>query len=187
MNDMLPGLNGGKMSASLPESKIDCLDSPEVVRQKIAATVCDRNDPANNGLLALLRLVLIPISELRLERSQGQTGYSATEGTGNCSGQRPFCSPDAPPGTLFTVELGTAENVVCRHYQSYGEVEQDYLHDIITEHSLKEATTGAINQLLGHVRSLYAANAEWQAVEKEAYPPHEKECDISHLVYDLQC
>ena len=35
MNPMVPGLQGGKMSASDPDSKIDVLDTPDAVRRKL--------------------------------------------------------------------------------------------------------------------------------------------------------
>jgi tyrosyl-tRNA synthetase len=35
MNPMVPGLTGGKMSASDPDSKIDVLDGPELVKKKL--------------------------------------------------------------------------------------------------------------------------------------------------------
>ncbi|THH14200.1 hypothetical protein EW146_g6115, partial [Bondarzewia mesenterica] len=41
MNAMVPGLAGGKMSSSDPDSKIDFLDPPEVVRRKIKKAFCE--------------------------------------------------------------------------------------------------------------------------------------------------
>lgn len=36
---MVPGLTGGKMSASDPDSKIDLLDGPEIVKKKLKKAV----------------------------------------------------------------------------------------------------------------------------------------------------
>ena len=69
MNAMVPGLGGGKMSSSDPNSKIDFLDPPEVVRRKIKAAFCEEGNTAENGVLSFVQAVLIPISELRIERS----------------------------------------------------------------------------------------------------------------------
>ena len=52
MNAMVPGLSGGKMSSSDPNSKIDFLDPPEVVRRKIKAAFCEEGNTAENGVLA---------------------------------------------------------------------------------------------------------------------------------------
>jgi tyrosyl-tRNA synthetase len=175
MNDMLPGLNGGKMSASLPDSKIDCLDSPETVRRKIFAVNCEEGDVHSNGILAVVRLVLIPISELRIERSKGHTGLSSTEGTGVLRGQRPFCSEDAPPGTVFTIDAIDGEKTRPKHYKTYQEVQQDYSQKLIPSQALKLAVVNSLNQLLGHVRELHHNNSEWQAAEKLAYPETEQE------------
>ncbi|KAG6371016.1 hypothetical protein JVT61DRAFT_10737 [Boletus reticuloceps] len=78
MNTMVPGLMGGKMSSSDPESKIDFLDPPEVVKRKIKKAFCGEGDVTENGLLAFTKAVL-PISELRLERRQGNTGEDEDE------------------------------------------------------------------------------------------------------------
>ena len=171
MNDMLPGLNGGKMSASMPDSKIDCLDSPEVVKRKIAAVECHEGVSQGNGLLALIKLVLVPISQLRIERARGLVGYSLMEGAGELSAQRPFTSDDAPTDAVFTIDKGSFK----KHYLSYEEVERDYASMGISPQALKDAVAGAVNQLLARVRALYERSPEWQEVEKLAYPCAEEE------------
>jgi tyrosyl-tRNA synthetase len=70
MNEMVPGLAGGKMSSSDPNSKIDLLDPPAVVAKKIKAAFCEEGNVAENGLLAFVQAVLIPISQLRRERAR---------------------------------------------------------------------------------------------------------------------
>ncbi|KAL9053863.1 MAG: hypothetical protein Q9162_004510 [Coniocarpon cinnabarinum] len=65
MNPMVPGLTGGKMSSSEPESKIDVLDTPEVVTKKIKKAFAEPKKVENNGLLAFAEYVLFPASELR--------------------------------------------------------------------------------------------------------------------------
>ncbi|KAJ7905008.1 tyrosine tRNA ligase [Mycena leptocephala] len=105
MNAMVPGLAGGKMSSSDPNSKIDFLDAPEVVRKKIKAAFCEEGNVAENGILAFLDAVLIPISQLRLENAK--KGGSILEPTGDL---KPFASNDAPEGTkkLHPKDLKTA-------------------------------------------------------------------------------
>ena len=65
MNPMVPGLTGGKMSSSEPESKIDVLDSPDVVSKKIRRAFAEPKKTEGNGLLAFAQYVLLPASELR--------------------------------------------------------------------------------------------------------------------------
>jgi len=64
MNPMVPGLAGGKMSASDPNSKIDLLDKPEVVKSKLKKAVCAPNEAEGNGVLSFVEYVLFPIAEL---------------------------------------------------------------------------------------------------------------------------
>lgn len=66
MNPMVPGLEGGKMSASDPDSKIDLLDDADTVKRKIKKAVCAPRDVSEeNGVLAFVKYVLWPISELK--------------------------------------------------------------------------------------------------------------------------
>ncbi|WKX89727.1 hypothetical protein Q1695_008958 [Nippostrongylus brasiliensis] len=60
MNPMVPGLTGSKMSSSEIDSKIDLLDSADVVERKILGAVCPRQED-DNGVLAFYNYVLIPI------------------------------------------------------------------------------------------------------------------------------
>ncbi|KJH52989.1 putative tyrosine--tRNA ligase [Dictyocaulus viviparus] len=60
MNPMVPGLTGSKMSSSELDSKIDLLDSREVVERKIQSAVCIRQEN-DNGILAFFNFVLFPI------------------------------------------------------------------------------------------------------------------------------
>ncbi len=57
MTPMLPGLEGEKMSASQENSKIDILDSNDVVKNKINSAYCPLSTE-NNGILAFLKYVI---------------------------------------------------------------------------------------------------------------------------------
>jgi tyrosyl-tRNA synthetase len=57
MNPMVPGLGGGKMSVSDPNSKIDLLDTPEVVKKKIKAAFCEEGNIEENGVLSFVGAV----------------------------------------------------------------------------------------------------------------------------------
>lgn len=78
MNPMVPGLTGGKMSASDPNSKIDLLDTPEVTARKIKKANAPPKQIEENGLLAFVEHVLFPASSLldgqrtlKVERGEG--------------------------------------------------------------------------------------------------------------------
>ncbi|VDD81061.1 unnamed protein product [Mesocestoides corti] len=66
MNPMVPGLTGGKMSASEADSKIDMLESSESVRQKLAKASCPPGQTASdgNGVLAFVKFVIFPMAHL---------------------------------------------------------------------------------------------------------------------------
>ncbi|XP_069943421.1 tyrosine--tRNA ligase, cytoplasmic isoform X1 [Cherax quadricarinatus] len=62
MNPMVPGLSGGKMSSSEVDSKIDLLDSPQAVEDKLSGASCDPSSP-DNGVMAFVNYVVFPILE----------------------------------------------------------------------------------------------------------------------------
>ncbi|KAI0456684.1 tyrosyl-tRNA synthetase [Xylaria acuta] len=68
MNDMIPGLHGGKMSSSDANSKIDLLDPPDVVSKKIKKAEAAPRVAEGNGLLAYVEHVFLPIAELKGKR-----------------------------------------------------------------------------------------------------------------------
>ncbi|GME96240.1 unnamed protein product [[Candida] boidinii] len=66
MNPMVPGLaQGGKMSASDPNSKIDILEEPKIVKKKINTAFCSPGNVEENGLLSFIEYVVAPIYELK--------------------------------------------------------------------------------------------------------------------------
>lgn len=168
MNPMIPGLMGGKMSSSDPDSKIDFLDPPEVVKRKIKKAFCEEGNVTENGLLAFLNAVLIPISQLRLQRLHGETGESIEGGNEAAGSQKPFTADDAPEGTVFTItrEKGGGPS----HYKTYQELEDDFAAKKIHPGDLKASVRDAITSLLEPIRAAFLANEEWQKIEQLAYP-----------------
>ncbi|KAL5522037.1 hypothetical protein ACEPAF_1893 [Sanghuangporus sanghuang] len=165
MNAMVPGLAGGKMSASDPNSKIDFLDPPAVVKKKIKMAFCEPGNVTDNGLLAFVKAVLIPISELRIERSNG-TDTVLEAGLGD---QSPFIAEGAPEGTIFSIVRpekfgGTV------HYKNYEDIEKDFADEVIHPGDLKGAVTDAIIKVLTPIQELYLQNAEWKEAAEKAYP-----------------
>jgi len=165
MNTMVPGLGGGKMSASDPNSKIDFLDPPEVIRKKIKSAFCEEGNP-DNGVLAFVKAVLIPISQLRLERRQGLDGEEVRQATAD---QPPLTSEDAPEGTLFSV-VRLEKFGGSLHYKTYQEIEDDFSKKDLHPKDLKGAVADGIIRLLAPIQDAYKNDPEWQAVTAAAYP-----------------
>lgn len=67
MTPLIPGLIGKKMSASDPKSKIDLLDNEKSVQDKLKGAYCEEGVVEDNGVLAFLKQVLIPLKQDRKE------------------------------------------------------------------------------------------------------------------------
>ncbi|KAI0229328.1 Tyrosine--tRNA ligase, cytoplasmic [Lamellibrachia satsuma] len=77
---LLPGLTGDKMSSSEEASKIDLLDSEAQVRKKVKGAFCEEGNISNNGVLAFVKYVILPLSknhEFIVHRSE-EFGGNAT-------------------------------------------------------------------------------------------------------------
>ncbi|KAI9673876.1 MAG: hypothetical protein M1817_002082 [Caeruleum heppii] len=79
MNPMVPGLAGGKMSASDPDSKIDLLDTAEAVTKKLRKAYAVAKEIEGNGIISFVEYVLLPVSALKegkatfiVERREGE-------------------------------------------------------------------------------------------------------------------
>lgn len=184
MNPMVPGLSGGKMSSSDPNSKIDFLDTPAAVRKKIKSAFCEEGNVEDNGLLAFVKAVIIPISQLRLERIKGQTGSDTEEGEGAIGDQTPFVSEGAPEDAVFSI-VRKEEFGGSLHYKEYAEIEEDFKEKKLHPKDLKTAVADAIVKLLDPIQKSFQENTEWQTVEKLAYPdpnakPEKKKKKVSH-------
>ena len=82
MTPMVPGLAGGKMSASDPDSKIDILDEPAKVERKLKKAHCIAKETEGNGVIAFVKFVLLPLSKLRTGKPQfiaGEHTYNEIE------------------------------------------------------------------------------------------------------------
>ena len=62
INPLIPGLIGKKMSASVESSKVDLLDSSEVVNKKLNEAECAAGNP-DNGVMAFLKYVIFTIKK----------------------------------------------------------------------------------------------------------------------------
>lgn len=152
------------MSSSDPNSKIDFLDTDEVIRKKLKQSFCEEGNVEGNGVLSFVESVLIPISQLRIERNAGNTVLEA--GLGD---QRPFISDNAPLGTVFSVERDEKFGGPT-HYRNFAEMRQDFEEKKLHPKDLKNAVANGIVRLLAPIRKAFEENDEWQNVTKLAYP-----------------
>ena len=162
MNSMVPGLSGGKMSASDPKSKIDFLDKPSEVKAKLKSAVCGPGEVEGNGVLAFTKTVLFPIQALRNEQAKAR-------GEEEYKGESSFAAADAPAGTMFSITRPEKYGGSV-HFPSYEALEAAYAKEDIHPGDLKGAVTDALNALLGPVQKMFEADPDWQEAEKLGYP-----------------
>ena len=81
MTSLLPGLTGGKMSASDVKNKIDLLDSEKEIERKINSAYCKEGEINDNGVLAFCEYFLFPYKgKLKIERDKkfgGNVNYES--------------------------------------------------------------------------------------------------------------
>ena len=141
MNPMVPGLGqGGKMSASDPNSKIDLVEEPKVVKKKIGAAFCAPGD-IDNGLIAFLENVVQPIQELK----------SDVVGTFDFFVDR----PEKYGGPI--------------HYKSLDELKADFAEQKLSPVDLKAGVADRINELLAPIRENYEQDADFQDASTKGY------------------
>ena len=157
------------MSSSDPNSKIDFLDPPAAIRKKIKSAFCEEGNKNDNGVLAFVGAVLMPISQLRLERQKGLTGADDEEGKDAVGDQTPFTTEDAPEGTVFSI-FRKEEYGGSLHYKSFQEIEDDFVEKKLHPKDLKTAVADAIVRLLKPIQKAFEESEEWKSVEKQAYP-----------------
>lgn len=146
MNPMVPGLAGGKMSASDPDSKIDILEKSEGVGKKVKKAFAEAKKTEGNGMISFVEYVLLPVSGLKSEDRKGRFVVERREGEG--------------------------DPIV---YDNINALKEDYVADKLTPQLLKAGVTAALNELLAPIQAEFQANKKWQEVEKQAYPPAEPE------------
>jgi len=154
------------MSSSDANSKIDFLDSPELVRKKLKSAFCEEGNIEKNGVLSFLEAVLIPISQLRIDRRAEGGDTLLEEGLGD---QRPFISDDAPAGTLFSIERDEKFGG-STHYQSFDDIKEDFKNKVLHPKDLKTSVANGIVRLLEPIGKAFQENEDWQRIARLAYP-----------------
>ena len=69
------------MSSSDPDSKIDALDTPEVVRKKLKKAYAVAKEVEGNGIIGFVEHILLPVSRLKSE-GKGRFVVEKREGEG---------------------------------------------------------------------------------------------------------
>lgn len=142
MNPMVPGLGqGGKMSASDPNSKIDILEEPKQVKKKINSAFCAPGVVEDNGLLSFIEFVVAPIQELKHGANYFKFDIDRPE---------KFGGPVS--------------------YSSIDDIKRDFAEQKLAPPDLKAGVTEAINELLAPIREEFQNNPEFQEAEAKGYP-----------------
>lgn len=146
MNPMVPGLGqGGKMSSSDPNSKIDIIEKPKKVKKKINSAFCAPGNVEENGLLFFVQFVLGPVYEL-------------THGTGTF--QFFIDRPEKYGGPIT--------------YDSFEDLKTAFKEEKLSPVDLKAGVTAGINKLLEPIIAEYEANPEFQEAAAKGYPEPSK-------------
>lgn len=142
MNPMVPGLGqGGKMSASDPNSKIDLLEEPKQVKKKINSAYCSPGVVEDNGLLAFIQYVVLPIQELKF--GDGHFEFFINR-------------PDKFGGSIT--------------YTSFEKLQLDFKEEKLSPPDLKTGVADAIIELLEPIRKEFEASPEFQEAQAKGYP-----------------
>ena len=142
MNPMVPGLTqGGKMSASDPNSKIDLIEEPKQVKKKINAAFCSPGNVEDNGLLSFIEYVIAPIQELK----HGDNFFEFH-----------IDRPEKFGGPIT--------------YKSFEELKTAFKEQTLAPPDLKLGVTEYVNELLEPIRKEYESNPEYQEANKKGYP-----------------
>lgn len=163
MNGMVPGMNGSKMSSSDKDSKIDFLDTPSEVLKKVKAAYCMEGEVDNNGVLAFVGAVLMPIARMRQEMADKHTPLDGQS--------RSFIAPEAPKGTLFSI-MRPEKFGGPLYYSAYDDLVSDFKEKKVHPADLKPAVADALNTLLEPVQKLYETE-EFKKIKALAYPDEE--------------
>lgn len=143
MNPMVPGLGqGGKMSASDPNSKIDIIEEPKVVRKKVNSAFCAPGEIVDNGLIAFIQHVIQPIQELKA----GKDGVFEFH----------IDRPEKYGGPI--------------DYSSLDQLKADFESGALSPVDLKSGVADKIVGLLEPIKKMYESNPEFQEAQAKGYP-----------------
>lgn len=165
MNPMIPNLHGSKMSSSHPpKTKIMFLDDVETVKHKVLEAPWHGLDTEKDGVLSLVKNVLIPAAQLQLEQ-KNSNDTNKVNGAGYTNDETAIRSSGAE-SAVFVVDVDGKRH----QFSSYSHVEESLAGGTIQPDAVRVAVSEGINGLLDHVRKMYKNDPEWQTIDKLAYP-----------------
>lgn len=143
MNPMVPGLGqGGKMSASDPNSKIDIIEDPKVIRKKVNSAYCAPGDITDNGLISFLQYVVQPIQELKADKDG-----------------------------VFSLHIDRPEKYGGPiSYDSIDKLKSDFAEGVLSPVDLKAGVADRIIELLAPIKAEYDATPGFQEAQANGYP-----------------
>lgn len=116
-----------------------------------------------NGVLAFVGAVLMPIARVRAEMMDKHTRLEGQS--------RSFIPDEAPEGTLFSI-MRPEKFGGPLHYVSYDDLVRDFKEKKLHPADLKPAVATALNTLLEPVQKLYETE-EFKKIKALAYPDEE--------------
>ncbi|XP_063715886.1 tyrosine--tRNA ligase, cytoplasmic-like [Symsagittifera roscoffensis] len=148
MNPMVPGLTGGKMSSSDPNSKLDILDSASAVKKKIAKSFCEEGETENNGVLQFAKHVIYPLIGKSGSPFEAETGF-----------------------TIKRPEQFGGDKV----YPTFEQLSSDFAQKLLHPGDLKTNVERYLNVLLDPIRKQFEESVELKKLVAKAYPEEEKD------------
>lgn len=143
MNPMVPGLGqGGKMSASDPNSKIDMLEEPKQIRKKISSAYCAPGEVEGNGVISFVENVIQPVQQLTAENTNHFNFF--------------INRPDKYGGPIT--------------YTSVADLKADYAAGSLSPVDLKSGVADSIVELLAPIKKSYDSDPEFQEAAAKGYP-----------------
>lgn len=130
------------MSTSDPNSKIDIIEDPKIVRKKVNSAYCAPGDIKDNGLLSFLQYVVQPIQELKAEK----------EGVFSLDIDR----PEKYGGPIS--------------YDCMDKLKADFESGVLSPVDLKSGVADRIIELLAPIKAEYDATPEFQLAQQNGYP-----------------
>ncbi len=132
MTPMLPGLAGAKMSASVEKSKIDLLDSEEIVKDKVKSAFCPPGEIENNGIILFIKHIIFTLKQdqkktfiiKRPEKYGGNVEYKNYK-----SLEKDYLAKKIHPAdlkTAFTEEINSLLNPIRKSFKDSSLIKKAY-------------------------------------------------------------
>lgn len=133
--------------------EISFLDSHADVKRKLKGVFCAEGEVEGNGVLAIVRHMLVPIGALFLEQGRG--------------GDRVWADEES---AIITIKGDPKFGGATVHYASADELDKAFAAKEVHPGDLKTAVTNAVIALLAPIQEDLGKDVEFAKVTGEAYP-----------------